>query len=300
MISNSIKDEFGRSYILIRKAHATSHLEATNPIGRGADPVFVKSFVNRLRAPVSYWQRLVFEHGLPQGHTKSAVELICEQVARGRLQFAEVTRVEQTQSANRTIGKTSRNKMVELALPLAESVTRRADESKQKSFYSHEAALQYLASANIDIKHVSKVMEKMGLAAKAPPTTVTEASGAGPELAAVVNALVTGELLLFEKEPPSTPPTPKDPAPEELAPAPRQASLGPHELGNPATTFVEIQLLDDQGEPIADEAYQITDPDGVVHEGKTNAKGSAKVSGIRRGNCQVVFPNIDGNGISAA
>ncbi|HEY7771930.1 MAG TPA: hypothetical protein VIC26_02025, partial [Marinagarivorans sp.] len=65
----------------------------------------------------------------------------------------------------------------------------------------------------------------------------------------------------------------------------------------PVLTYIEIQLLDDQGEPVANEPYWIKDPEGNEHTGTTDASGKARVDGIRNGSCQVAFPEIEGSGI---
>jgi len=59
-------------------------------------------------------------------------------------------------------------------------------------------------------------------------------------------------------------------------------------------TWIEIELVDEEGNPIAGERYQITLPDGTtVATGTTNSKGLARVSGIDPGTCKITFPNFD-------
>jgi len=60
-----------------------------------------------------------------------------------------------------------------------------------------------------------------------------------------------------------------------------------------ATGWVEIELLDEAGEPVAGEAYRITLPDGSVREGVLDASGRARVEGFEPGPSQVTFPHID-------
>jgi hypothetical protein len=52
-------------------------------------------------------------------------------------------------------------------------------------------------------------------------------------------------------------------------------------------------LLDQTGQPVAGEAYQIELPDGSTAEGKLDSQGQARVEGIDPGNCKITFPNID-------
>jgi type VI secretion system secreted protein VgrG len=59
------------------------------------------------------------------------------------------------------------------------------------------------------------------------------------------------------------------------------------------TTWVEIELLDDQGSPIAGERYEISLPDGTVFRGTLDENGRAHVAGIEPGTCRVTFPDLD-------
>jgi hypothetical protein len=56
--------------------------------------------------------------------------------------------------------------------------------------------------------------------------------------------------------------------------------------------YVEIYLKNPGGEPIADEDYILTLPDGTEIEGKVDSKGYAKVEGIPPGKVSVRFPNL--------
>jgi len=60
------------------------------------------------------------------------------------------------------------------------------------------------------------------------------------------------------------------------------------------TSWIEIELVDEAGQPVPGEAYKITEPDGSsVHEGTLNAVGQAHVLVKDPGNCQISFPNLD-------
>jgi len=60
-------------------------------------------------------------------------------------------------------------------------------------------------------------------------------------------------------------------------------------------SWIEINLVDDEGEPVAGERYRVTLPDGsTIAEGTTDEKGFARVNNIDPGTCKVTFPNIDG------
>ncbi len=60
------------------------------------------------------------------------------------------------------------------------------------------------------------------------------------------------------------------------------------------THWIEINLVDDKGKPVAGEAYKVTLPDGsTVADGTLDEKGHARVEHIDPGNCKITFPNLD-------
>jgi len=59
-------------------------------------------------------------------------------------------------------------------------------------------------------------------------------------------------------------------------------------------SWIEIQLNDEDGNPIPGEPYKITLPDGTtIADGTLDNKGFARVDNIDPGTCQVTFPNLD-------
>jgi hypothetical protein len=59
-------------------------------------------------------------------------------------------------------------------------------------------------------------------------------------------------------------------------------------------SWVEIELVDDNDEPVPGARYRVTLPDGSVDEGTLDAKGFARVAGFEPGACKVEFPDFDG------
>lgn len=58
-------------------------------------------------------------------------------------------------------------------------------------------------------------------------------------------------------------------------------------------TWIEVQLIGENDQPIGGEAYAITLPGGKVITGTLDGDGLARIDGIPAGVCQVSFPNLD-------
>lgn len=58
-------------------------------------------------------------------------------------------------------------------------------------------------------------------------------------------------------------------------------------------TWIELELVDEDGGPIVGERYRVTLPDGTAREGRTDARGLARIEGVDPGLCQVMWPERD-------
>jgi hypothetical protein len=65
-------------------------------------------------------------------------------------------------------------------------------------------------------------------------------------------------------------------------------------------TWIEIELVDEAGDPVPNAPYRIELPDGRTVEGRLDDNGLARHSNIDPGNCQVSFPEIDASEWKAA
>ena len=65
--------------------------------------------------------------------------------------------------------------------------------------------------------------------------------------------------------------------------------------GRPTTSddTVSFTLTYDSGEPIADERYSLTTPDGQVKEGRTDASGAAVIAGVKPGKSKLRFSDME-------
>src|SRR4051794_23370872 len=57
--------------------------------------------------------------------------------------------------------------------------------------------------------------------------------------------------------------------------------------------WVEIAMVDKEGNPLPGQDYEITLPDGSIVTGSLDDKGAARVDGIDPGNCKIRFPSLD-------
>ncbi len=74
--------------------------------------------------------------------------------------------------------------------------------------------------------------------------------------------------------------------PEE-EPLPARPARAPRE----ETTWVAIELVDDEGKPVPQARYILQLPDGSTREGELDFEGKARVDGVKPGTCKVSFPD---------
>lgn len=60
------------------------------------------------------------------------------------------------------------------------------------------------------------------------------------------------------------------------------------------TTWIELELVDEDDNPVSGERYRVTLPDGeTIATGTTDSDGMARVTGIDPGECKINFPDLD-------
>ncbi|QDE94790.1 hypothetical protein BHS05_02275 [Myxococcus xanthus] len=100
----------------------------------------------------------------------------------------------------------------------------------------------------------------------------------------LTEAFVHGELVALPMARPVLLPTPwPEPPPQTSEEAPVEEQ-----------TWLAIELKDEEGNPIPHARYLVTLPDGSTREGTLNKNGYARVDGVNPGQCQVTFPELDG------
>jgi hypothetical protein len=108
-----------------------------------------------------------------------------------------------------------------------------------------------------------------------------------------------------EKDEPPPAPTPPQPvkyssaalvlksAAQDGTPFCEECARAAEEQAQEKSTWVEFQLVGEDGHPVADEPYRVTLPDGSVEEGNLDDDGKARVEEFASGNCKIAFPNLD-------
>jgi hypothetical protein len=77
------------------------------------------------------------------------------------------------------------------------------------------------------------------------------------------------------------------------APPEAKAAAAPPPPSKPQKTWIEIKLVDMDGDPVPDQTYKIDLPDGTSKQDDLDNNGDARFTGIEPGTCTVWFPDID-------
>src|SRR4030042_1897169 len=67
------------------------------------------------------------------------------------------------------------------------------------------------------------------------------------------------------------------------------------QAGSPPSkkSWIEIDLVDGDGKPVAGASYRLKLPDGLAEEGKLDAYGHTEYYEINPGTCELTFPDFD-------
>jgi type VI secretion system secreted protein VgrG len=113
-------------------------------------------------------------------------------------------------------------------------------------------------------------------------------SGSGPPVASVTPGSIA-------PGPPSPPDAAADAVPgKDVSSQEKRHKEPTDEEEQEKKSWIEIELVDEEDNPVPRQRYKVTLPDGkTVAEGTLNEKGYAKISGIDPGSCKITFPNLD-------
>lgn len=247
-----------------------------------------------------------------------------------RDQMEQVSRDKHDDIARDHIEKMGRDHHVTVSGKEAISITGSHSETVQGNVIEvYQGNQSTQVTQNVYIKGMQVVIEAMmGLTIKQGPNFITlDPSGIAISGVPFVNINSGGSALSGSAGSAVSPLSPTDPAqadtanpgendvptanPDQLATAgatnvspitssPQSAASDAptHNPNDPANqnkkSWIEIQLNDQDGNPVAGEPYKITLPDGTtIADGTLDDKGFARVGNIDPGTCQVTFPNQD-------
>lgn len=147
-----------------------------------------------------------------------------------------------------------------------------------------QAAIAVLRSATLDTAHRDVLRRILSAADGGDLSRASDQQVAQR----VARLLISGVLRAFV-----IPPVVHSIVARVEAPPP-PAELTPIFEAKPETTWIEIELLDSDCEPLPNERFRVKMPDGVVREGRLNYLGKARVNDVdRSGNCLISFPDLD-------
>jgi hypothetical protein len=119
---------------------------------------------------------------------------------------------------------------------------------------------------------------------------VAAAVGAGVTDEAVVTRYVATTFAFDPMPAPPDPPAQRPMREQRRDPA-SQSSRTVGSAVQSCLSFIAIELVDDEGHPIPDEAFVIELPDGTKRRGLTDGAGQAMIVGVAKGTCKVSFPD---------
>ena len=127
-----------------------------------------------------------------------------------------------------------------------------------------------------------------GILAEGPASVAVDRLDDNALIDAVAAQIESGQLIAFSKRAGSGVWVERVQA--EPPPAPAEPVL----RGPADTTWVEFELVGEDGEPVPGVRYEVTLPDGTVREGRLNYRGLARFDGIEQpGQCSISFPDLD-------
>lgn len=104
----------------------------------------------------------------------------------------------------------------------------------------------------------------------------------------LVRAFLRRELVIFSKSEAVAAPTLRPNIPVTPKPVPARRPVVE------VTTWVELLVVNEQGEPMPGVAYRITLPDGIQRTGTVDRFGLVRLTGVDPGQCVFELPDVDG------
>lgn len=284
-----LKSRFGRHYQI--------HLRHDASIPRSLVPLSfftshsARQFLAGLQVSQTYWRQLAegCEHMATfRGHGRDHLQVVSDNLVNGRLRLYEVS-INDRHLVTRTqrVIQDRRGDQYQFA-PIASVLTTAG--AAPRRFHSLSEVHEVLHDLAPNLEQLQTVVGDLQLAPAPQQLTYTQL------VDTLADALAAEKVALYIKTPFKRPE--HKPVVESAAnlPGNRKVELAPPTL----TSWVEIRLIDGKGEAIANEAYSLKCPEGKTYEGVTDAKGIIKLTGLKPGDCELTFKNIESSGLRPA
>ncbi len=274
-----ISSIFHQRYQLILPNGAKAHATATR-----VDTSCIESVERLIRVDFassdSLWRSILREYFADiVGVAASGVDLyrvIAKLTTQGRIQFYKLPQLQKSMLAKDGRGKALR--FIKGPDPSP------AEDTAPIKFVDDKTIDNALNKVKVEDAFWGSVLEESGTKPRGkyvPP---------GGNKAIVKQQLKSGELRAYEI--PYTPAAPKSVM--EFIPEPLPTAQ-PVPLAPPTPPgWIEIKLMYEDDEPIANQDYWIKDSDGNEYTGTTDDEGMAKVQDVTDGYCDIKFPELDG------
>ena len=289
----AIEDSFGKHYYF-RTGRPAQQQNGAKSL-KFVDVLSAERFLRQFHREPRYWNRML--GGQPASVAPAPLKAVAELLCRGKLQVFKLSpkyRLNVRRSA-RILEHGSNDHVFEILRP-ADALLKTA---KPKHLSDTQAALELVQALKLDDKQLNDLAQDLGLPglagnAKASIPGMSQAStGREQTLKALSKEVAQGDLIVLDHGPKKGPMAKSDWELSEVSPIQVQevplAPASEEEL----TDHIEIQLVDEDGEPVPDTAYWIKDSEGNEYEGTTDGEGKARLDEIPKGNCEISFPDTD-------
>ncbi len=158
-------------------------------------------------------------------------------------------------------------------------------------FHSRDTAIAFIRDITSSGGGITALRDAL---AEKRPSLVSFALSDEDTIREVADLLVNGEIRIMVPPGSSGPVywgVRQDPPPDETEVEKTQASS--EVATEKIVSWIEIELVGEDGSPIPNERFSIRLPDGKLEEGTLDADGKTRFDDIPSGNCFVSFPDLD-------
>ena len=299
MIRNSatLKDIFGDYYHLVHSIRKTHHANASSLMFH--DNLSAKQFLLRFNRDSSQWQLLAKEIGV----TKDPYASIATALVRGRVKAFKISAPNNDKNESKKSLTSTKSHNVFQILSANDVIAEAS--AKAKTFANRADAKTFLDSLDLDEKQIQSHLDNLltsgpsarssgsskGLLAHELTHSIQSNSAKISPIDALSQEVASGNLIVLDRGPKRGPTDPSGTELPEPTPIP-VVPLAP-ESESTTTDFLEIELVDEEGNPVADQKYWIKDAEGNEYEGMTDSSGKARLDDIPKGSCDISFPEAD-------